>query len=132
MILLPLLEANMSVVKYINIAGKEIPFRASAATPRAYRCRFGRDIFTDLSKLIGEQEGQNGISSESLEIFEDIAYVMALQADKDIPRTPEEWLDSIEGVFSFYTVFPQLLELWGLNIKQTVDTKKNLIKVNES
>lgn len=122
----------MSVVKYINVAGKEIPFRASAATPRAYRCRFGRDIFADLSKLTSEQEGNNGISSENLEIFENIAYVMALQADKDIPQTPEDWLDSIEGVFSFYAVFPQLLELWGLNIKQTVDAKKNLIRVSGS
>ena len=48
----------------------------------------------------------------SLEMFENIAYVMAKHADTNIPDTPEEWLDGF-NTFSIYQVLPQLIELWG-------------------
>ena len=34
----------MSMVKNIEIDGKQVPFRASAAIPRIYRIKFQRDI----------------------------------------------------------------------------------------
>ena len=37
--------------KTINIDGKEVRLRATAAVPRLYRIKFGRDIMQDLSKL---------------------------------------------------------------------------------
>ena len=37
--------------KTINIGGQEVRFRSSAAIPRLYRLKFGRDIFGDLSAL---------------------------------------------------------------------------------
>ena len=37
--------------KTINIDGKEVRLRATAAVPRLYRIKFGRDIMQDLSKF---------------------------------------------------------------------------------
>ena len=41
----------MSMTKTIEIDGKQVPFKASAAIPRIYRVKYGRDIFKDLMKL---------------------------------------------------------------------------------
>ena len=59
----------------------------------------------------------------SLEMLENIAFIMAKHVDPAIPDTPEEWLDNF-NTFSIYQVFPQLIELWGLNVKTDVESKK--------
>lgn len=118
----------MSMKQNIEIDGRQVPFRASAAIPRIYRMKFHRDIYKDLKLLengIGEnQEEDSGLDIFSLEMFENIAYVMAKHADGTIPDTPEEWLDEF-NTFSIYQVLPQLIELWGLNTQTDIDSKKN-------
>lgn len=117
----------MSMKQNIEIDGKQVPFKASAAIPRIYRMKFHRDIYKDLSSLeksIGDGDAEHSnLDMFSLEMFENIAYVMAKHADPNIPDTPEEWLDEF-NTFSIYQVLPQLIELWGLNIQTEVDTKK--------
>lgn len=118
----------MGLVKKIEIDGKEVAFKASAAIPRIYRIRFGRDIYKDLKKLeksVDKNDPENSSMDKfSLEIFENIAYLMAKHADPDVPDTPEEWLDNF-STFSIYQVLPELLKLWGLNVKSDVEAKKN-------
>ena len=118
----------MSIVKKIEIDGKEVAFKASAAIPRIYRLKFQRDIYKDLhslEKAIGDSKEENSnLDMFSLEMFENIAYIMAKHADSSIPDTPEEWLDNF-NTFSIYQVLPQLIELWGLNVKTDVEAKKN-------
>ena len=41
----------MSMKQNIEIDGKQVPFRASAAIPRIYRMKFHRDIYKDLRSL---------------------------------------------------------------------------------
>ena len=41
----------MSMIQKIEIDGKQVPFKASAAIPRIYRIKFQRDIYKDLSVL---------------------------------------------------------------------------------
>ena len=41
----------MAVTKKIEIDGREVTFKASAAVPRLYRIKFGRDIYKDLRQL---------------------------------------------------------------------------------
>ena len=60
----------------------------------------------------------------SLEMFENIAYIMAKHADPTIPDSPEEWLDEF-STFSIYQMFPKIIELWGLNVQTDVESKKN-------
>lgn len=118
----------MSVTKTIEIDGKQVSFRASAAIPRIYRSRFQRDIYRDLASLEQSVEKENaeasGLDMFSLEMFENIAYVMAKHADPSIPDTPEDWLDEF-NTFSIYQVLPKIIELWGLNVQTEVESKKN-------
>lgn len=122
----------MSMVKKIEIDGKQVPFRASAAIPRIYRIKFHRDIYKDLRELeksVGSTDPENSnLDLFSLEMFENIAYVMARHADPGIPDTPEEWLDGF-NTFSIYQVLPQLIELWGLNTQTEIESKKNFAQL---
>ncbi len=121
----------MGMTKKIEIDGKEIPFKASAAIPRMYRLKFGRDIYKDiaaLDKSVSENDETNsGLDMFSLELFENIAFIMAKHADPDIPDTVEEWLDEF-NTFSIYQVLPKLIELWGMNVKTDVEAKKNFAR----
>ena len=118
----------MAVTQTIEIDGKQVKFRASAAIPRIYRIKFNRDIYKDLAaleKAIGDRdESSSNLDLFSLEMFENIAYIMAKHADGSIPDTPEEWLDDF-NTFSIYQVLPKIIELWGLNVKTDVEAKKN-------
>ncbi|HRR77839.1 MAG TPA: hypothetical protein P5191_13670 [Ruminococcus sp.] len=123
----------MGIKKNIMVDGMEIPFKASAALPRMYRCKFGRDIYKDFSALQGsvkeDDEENSGMDIESLEIFEDLAWLMARHADpQSVPDTPDEWLEQF-NTFSIYEILPQLIELWGLNVETQVESKKNLAKL---
>ena len=117
----------MGVKRNIEIDGKGVAFKASAAIPRIYRLKFGRDIYRDLASLeksVGEnEEGESNLDLFSLEMFENIAYVMAKHADTSIPDSPEDWLDEF-NTFSIYQILPQLIELWGLNVKTDAEAKK--------
>lgn len=117
--------------KTVMIGDKEVRFRSSATIPRLYRIKFKRDIFKDFAKLEtsykkngGGDEGSS-LEIEDLEIFENVAYIMAYHADHSIPGTIEEWLDQFE-MFSIYEVLPEILELWGTNLQAEVESKKNL------
>ena len=108
----------MGIRKDIEIDGQMVAFKASAAIPRIYRLKFQRDIYKDLAvleKSIGDgKEESSNLDMFSLEMF----------ADPSIPDTPEEWLDNF-NTFSIYQILPQLIELWGLNVKTDVEAKKN-------
>ena len=115
------------MVKELLIDGRQVPFKASAAIPRIYRIKFGRDIYKDLRELekaVGDnKEDASNLDTFSLEMFENVAYVMAKHADPAVPNTPEEWLDEFD-TFSIYQILPQIIELWGLNVQTEVQSKK--------
>ncbi len=121
----------MGMTRNIEIDGKEVAFKASAAIPRIYRLKFGRDIYKDISGLEKAMKkndaDSSGLDTFSLEMFENIAFVMAKHADPSIPNTPEEWLDEF-NTFSIYQVLPQLIELWGLNTQTDIEAKKNFVQ----
>lgn len=125
--------------KTVIIGGKEVRMRASALIPRLYRYKFGRDIIHDLNQLkrsydkaarlpddATEEERRDAqLSVLDLTIFENIAWLLIRHAGEDIPDTPDEWLDTIDGVFDVYTVMPTVLELWQANTATTsVPAKK--------
>lgn len=119
--------------KTVKIGETDVKFRSSASVPRLYRIKFGRDIFKDLSKLeksYKEKASEDGSSMEieDLEIFENVAYIMAFHADPTIPKTIDEWLEQFE-MFSIYEILPEILELWGTNLITDVQSKKNRAKV---
>lgn len=123
----------MGIRKDIEIDGQKVAFKASAAIPRIYRLKFQRDIYKDLAvleKSIGDgKEESSNLDMFSLEMFENIAFIMAKHADPSIPDTPEEWLDNF-NTFSIYQILPQLIELWGLNVKTDVESKKKFAQLS--
>ena len=118
--------------KTITVGDKQVKFRSSATIPRLYRIKFKRDIFKDLSRLessYSKKKNEDGsFAIEDLEIFENVAYIMAFHADPSIPKTIDEWLEQFD-MFSIYEVLPEILELWGTNLITDVEAKKNLKKV---
>jgi len=124
----------MSMIRNIEIDGKQVSFKASAAIPRIYRMKFQRDIYKDLKALeksVGDNKAEkSNLDMFSLEMFENIAFVMAKHADPALPDSPEEWLDGF-NTFSIYQVLPQLIELWGLNVQTDVESKKNFVQQSE-
>lgn len=121
------------IERTITISGKEVRFRSSATVPRLYRAKFKRDIFKDLSKLeksfTKKTDEGTELQIDDLEIFENVAYIMAFHADPSIPKTIDEWLDQFE-MFSIYEVLPEILELWGENLMTDVEAKKELAEVS--
>ena len=123
----------MAIKKTITVDGIEVPFKASAAVPRLYRIKFRRDIYKDFAALqTSVQEGDEDASTldiESLEVFENIAYIMAKHADpENVPDNPDDRLEAF-NTFSIYEVLPQLIELWGLNVETQAESKKNIAKL---
>ena len=122
------------MTKKINIDGKDVMFKASAAIPRIYRLKFHRDIYKDLRDLEkavdSSSEEHSSLDLFSLEMFENIAFIMAKHADPTaVPDSPEDWLDEF-NTFSIYQVLPEIIELWGLNVQSEVESKKNFAKVS--
>lgn len=126
------------MTKTILIDGKEVAFKASAAVPRIYRMKFGRDIFKDMAKMSEEfernekkkkemgtsgKEFESTMPVESLEMFENIAYIMAKHADPSITKDIMEWLDGFQ-TFSIYQILPEIVSLWGINMETQVESKK--------
>ena len=124
----------MAIQKNITIDGIDVPFKASATVPRLYRLKFRRDIYQDfaaLQKSVGENtEESSALDIESLEVFENIAYIMAKHADVAIPSSPDEWLEQF-NTFSIYEILPQLINLWGLNVETQVQSKKNIARLTD-
>lgn len=119
--------------RIIEIDGIGRNFKASGATPRIYRGITGRDLLQDLVKL---DSGE--YSTETLQIYEDLAYTMAKQGNdalpndderkiSNFPATPDEWLDTIE-VLDIYDVLPQIAQLWRTSNEAKVAAKKNSLR----
>lgn len=135
----------------ITISGIDCKFKSSAAIPRIYRLKFGRDIFVDMLKIqknvsaqerrkkelkrqyekeekkFEEEQFESGLPIDSLEMFENIAYLMHKHGDKEQPDTIEEWLDQFE-TFDIYQILPEILEMWNLENRQMSETKKKIGK----
>lgn len=124
------------MTKTIQIDGKEIKFKATAATPRVYRQAFGRDIYIDLTTLFEEYSKGDTLSVDSLATFENLSFVMAKQAEgtelhrETVNKDLDEWLDQF-STFSIYKIIPQIMDLWRLNTEQTVQPKNPPARQND-
>ena len=114
------------MIKTLNIDGKEVKFKATAAIPRLYRMKFNRDILKDIAQAVTESEQ---LSVIDLEIFENAAYIMAKHASPEtVPNNIEDWLDNFK-TFSIFEILPEILMLWAENEETQVESKKKLSQV---
>ncbi|WP_337483758.1 hypothetical protein, partial [Porcipelethomonas sp.] len=87
--------------------------------------------FFSIAPVSEGEEKNSTLDIESLEVFENIAYIMARHAaPENVPDSPDEWLEQF-NTFSIYEILPQLIELWGLNIETQVESKKNIARLTE-
>ncbi len=108
--------------KTIEIDGKNVKFKATGATIRLYRQMFQRDILADMEHVRLATQGET-MSADALNMFENMAYIMAKQADPTIPDTADDWLDGFD-MFSIYKILPQIVELWGISNVTLSNSKK--------
>ena len=131
----------------IEISGIQCEMKSSAAIPRMYRLKFGRDIFVDMQKIAKQVETQNRLKEdlkkqaekkgeefdesefestlpiESLEMFENIAFLMHKHGDPSQPKDINDWLDQFD-MFDIYKILPEILEMWNMENKQMSKAKK--------
>ena len=121
------------MLKTITVKGADgndvqVKMKADASIPRLYRIKFKRDIFKDLGALQSrlektKTEGEQ-LGALDLEMFENVAYLLAKHADPDnVPSDPDKWLEQF-AMFSITEILPEILELWGLNMQTTSVPKK--------
>ena len=124
--------------RIIKIGEKNVGFKATALTPRLYRHKMGRDMIVDMNKLrkafskaekisknaTEEEKKDAHLSVMDLEIFENVAWIMAKQYDSSVPDTSDEWLDEFD-TFSIYEILPKIITLWKANNSTTSIPKKN-------
>lgn len=110
--------------KTIEIDGKKICFKSTAATPLRYKSQFGKDFFVDIMKL-SSLDGLNSkkiniekIEKVDFEVFYNIIWVLAKTADKKIPD-PITWLDRFDE-FPLFEIIPEVQDL----ILASIQTKK--------
>ena len=114
--------------KTITIDDKKVRFKATAMTPRMYRQQFQADLLVDIQRLNDAwqkaRENKEPLPGDALTVFENIAYTMAKQADPDaVPDSADEWLEEFD-MFSVWQIFPEIIQLWGINKLNINESKK--------
>ena len=123
------------IERKITVDGKEYTLRASALIPRLYRAKFGRDLVTDMRRLADAYKNAAGattdeereaaqLSAVDLGVFEDVAWIMMKHGGMNVGESPDEWLDSLDGIFSVYEALPVIMEMWSANNKTTSTPRK--------
>ena len=108
--------------KNIELDGKNVGFEANALTPRLYRHKFLRDLFTDMLTVTSALSDDIEKKTQADEIVENAAYIMAGQYG-DVPDTVERWLEELGSVDTM-RLFPVVMELWTANLYTTSTPKK--------
>lgn len=114
-------DHDLIMEKTIRIGEQEVAFKATASTARRYRQQFGRDLLVDINKALPNAR-KGTLGEGEVEIFENLAYIMARQADGTVAEDPEEWLDQFEP-FDMITALNEIVTLWGAN-SQTLESPK--------
>lgn len=127
------------MIKTVMIDGKAYRMRASALTPRLYRVFFKRDMIRDMQNLLNaynkmltlpenatdeEKNEANLAILDHLEVFENVAWLFCKEGGESVGNSPEEWLDTIDGMFSIYEAMPTIIDLWADN-QVTTSIPKN-------
>lgn len=108
--------------KTINIGGREVELKATASTLRKYRNWFNRDLLKDFNELKKSFDNGGEVSSDIIEIVQNLTYVMARQADPTIKLSVDDWLDSFDS-FPIQDFAVDVVTLWARSLDSTVELK---------
>ena len=129
----------------VELNGKSIKLKSTAALPRLYRILFSRDIFKDLTPILkryqkikvrpdADNEENldviDQIGDDDLEILENLTYSMARAADPEMEqRTALEWLDQFSSTESM-ALQQQAFTLWAMDNFSIDESKKKAVLPN--
>lgn len=120
--------------KTIVIDGKEVELKATASTVRRYKSWFNRDLLKDFGKVyrvfkeaeaLAAEVGEAAkveISGEILEVIQNMTYVMARQADQNVPKNIDDWLDQFD-TFDIETIGQDVVRFWLSTVQSDVEPK---------
>lgn len=123
-----------------KIFGTDHKLKMSAATPRIYRAKFGKDIIVqmdamyerlsnegkkkDEEKKDEEKKGDSvSFTPEELEMMENLIFVCNRQAEPEQPEDIFEWLASFE-IGAITGTYGIIMKMWEDNLHQTSRSKK--------
>lgn len=118
-----------------KIFGTDHKLKMSAATPRIYRAKFGKDIIVQMDAMYerlsnegkkkGEEKKGDSVSftPEELEMMENLIFVCNRQAEPEQPEDIFEWLASYE-IGAITGTYGTIMKMWEDNLHQTSTSKK--------
>lgn len=115
----------------MEIDGREVEFKASAAVPRIYRMKFRRDLFVDLQKIAKsvKKKGKKRIRSQArfrLRTWKCLKISRMSWHSTRIRRMCRRtlWTGWSSSTHSIYQILPAILELWNMNEETKSQAKK--------
>lgn len=99
--------------KLIEIDGRQVKFKSSAAFLLKYKMQFKRDALKDIFKLQEaidtETNELKDINALDLEVFYNLVWVLAKTANPEI-KPPIEWLDDFSE-FPLIEILPEVMDM---------------------
>lgn len=126
-----------------KIFGTDHKLKMSAATPRIYRAKFGKDVIVQMDAMYerlsnegkkkdeekkGEEKKDDSVSftPEELEMMENLIFVCNRQAEPEQPEDIFEWLASFE-IGAITGTYGTIMKMWEDNLRQTSTSKKKTV-----
>lgn len=121
-----------------KIFGTDHKLKMSAATPRIYRAKFGKDIIVQMDAMYerlsnegkkkDEEKKDDSVSftPEELEMMENLIFVCNRQAEPEQPEDIFEWLASYE-IGAITGTYGTIMKMWEDNLHQTSKSKKKTV-----
>ena len=104
----------------VVIGGKEHRLVANGATPRIYRGMFKKDLFTGMANATNEKG-----EIKDMEIFENLAYCMAVQGGSvSAGTTIEDWLGGMDSPMAIIEATAEIMTIWNDETDTTSEGKK--------
>ena len=122
-----------------KIFGTDHKLKMSAATPRIYRAKFGKDIIVQMDAMYerldneakkkkdeGKKDDSTSFTPEELEMMENLMFVCNRQAEPEQPEDIFEWLASFE-IGAITGTYGTIMRMWENNLHQTSTSKKKTV-----
>lgn len=121
-----------------KIFGTDHKLKMSAATPRIYRAKFGKDVIVQMDAMYerlsnegkkkDEEKKDDSVSftPEELEMMENLIFVCNRQAEPEQPEDIFEWLASYE-IGAITGTYGTIMKMWEDNLHQTSTSKKKAV-----
>ena len=116
--------------KKINVKGREIELKASAATPVIYHRIFKADLIKYFQNAAKRTEKEIEEDTSSIDVLSKLGFVMAMQAKvkklSDFGKINEdnyvEWLDEFDSIDDI--PYADIMDVYNNNETTEVDEKK--------